>query len=76
MVQDNDKRQEPRRNENLIAYPPIPKCFIKEEPRDDDDHSEESQIIAYPPISRSAMAIKEEVTYHEEIALGIHQVIK
>jgi len=60
----------------LIAYPPIPtKCFIKEEPNDD-HHSKESQIIAYPPISRSAIAIKEEVTDHEEIAFGIqHQVI-
>ncbi len=74
MIQDNDKQ---RRNENLIiAYPPIPKRFIKKEPKDDHHHSEESQIIAYPPISLSAMAIKEEVTDNEEIALKIHQVIK
>lgn len=64
------------RNENLVSYLPIPKGFIKKEPRDEDDHSEERQIVAYPPIPRSAMAIKEELTDHEEIDLGICQVIK
>ncbi len=68
--QDKDERHP---NGNLIAYPPIPKCFIKEE----DDDVEESQIIAYPPIPRSAAAMKEELmTDHEEMALEIHEVIK
>jgi len=72
MIQDNDKQ---RRNENLIAYPLI-RVFIKEEPIDEDNNAEESQIIAYPPIPRSAMAFKEELTDYKEIALGIqHQVI-
>ncbi len=76
LVQDNDEQL---REENLlvIAYPPIPKCVIKEEPRDEDDNAEVIQIIAYPPIPRSALAIKEELTdEHDDVALGIHQVIK
>jgi len=75
MVQENDDEQ--LRNENLVAYPPIPRSFIKKEPQDEDDHGEESPIIAYRPILRSAMAFKEELTDdHEELAVGIHQVIK
>jgi len=71
--QESDDRHQ--NENNLVSYPPILECFIKEEPRDEDDSAEESWIIAYPPI-HSAVAIKEELTDHEEIALGIHEVIK
>ena len=44
MEQENDDQH---RVENLmVAYPPISIAFIKEEPKDvDDHHAEESQII-------------------------------
>jgi len=71
--QESDDRHQ---NENLVSCPPILECFIKEEPRDKDDSAEESWIIAYPPIPTSAVAIKRELTDHEEIDLGIHEVIK
>ena len=74
LVQDNDEQLQ-KENLLVIAYPPIPKRFIKEEPRD--NNAKETQIIAYPPIPRSDLSIKEEVTdENDDVDREIDQVIK
>ena len=45
--------------EPLVAYPPIPRAVIKQEPLEEQESEEQAkQLIAYPPIPRRR--IKEE----------------
>ena len=44
-----------------VAYPPIPRCVIKEEPQsndEDEDNEEMKHLMAYPPLPQ--VDIKEE----------------
>jgi len=64
--------------EPLIAYPPNPRCAIKEEPFEEKEGDEQPQqvIIAYPPIARGR--IKEELQFNvnqDEPNVDEHQVL-
>jgi len=51
----------------LVAYPPIPRGAIKEEPleeKEDDEQLIQQVIIAYPPIARGRM--KEELQHTQD----------
>lgn len=47
----------------VVAYPPIPRGFIKEEPKSDDDQDESNEegqlVVAYPPLPQ--VDIKDEL---------------
>jgi len=63
----------------LVAYPPLPRVAIKEEPLEEKEGDEEPQqvIIAYPPIARGRM--KEELQQsdvnQDEFNVDEHQVL-
>ncbi len=60
--------------EPLVAYPPIPRAVIKEEPLEEQEcDGHVKLVIAYPPISRGR--IKEESpSDQDEFNLEDHQV--
>jgi len=59
--------------EPIIAYPPIQRGVIKEEPFEGKDEEQAKQVIAYPPIPIGR--IKEESDdNHDDLNLEEHQV--
>ena len=50
-----------------VAYPPIPRCVIKEEPQsndEDEDYEEMKHLMAYPPLPQ--LHVKEEMETGED----------
>ena len=57
-----------------LAYPPIPRGVIKEEPLEEKECGEQAkQVIAYPPIPRERVK-EESVDNCEDFTLEEHQV--
>ena len=63
----------------FVAYPPLPRAAIKEEPLEEMEGDEQPQqvIIAYPPIARGRIKdeLQQSVFNQDELNVDEHQVL-